>query len=94
MFNLELSDLLRKGNARYVTAKAQQSFLQRNVARLWIAASLCSMKEIATADSRSAIVADREPRVCFVSLLEIIRRPMPAHFGWNPTRIDGIRVDI
>ena len=45
-----------------VIAKAQQSLLQHNVARLRIGASFGAMMEIAAADLSSGLVAYREPR--------------------------------
>src|SRR4029450_1084583 len=94
LHSLFLPTLLGERNTCDVAAQAQQSLLQHNVARLRIGASLCAMMEIAAADLSSGLVAYREPRLCFVSLLQIIRRTRPTHFCRNPTGIDCVRVHI
>ena len=85
---------VRERNACDVSAKTQKSLLQHDVASLWIEAAICSMMEIATAYFRAAIVADRKPRLCFVSFLKIIRCPAATHSCRDPTGIDCVRENI
>jgi hypothetical protein len=45
-------------------------------------------------DLRGGIIADGKPGLGEVPQFEIVRRSGASHFGWYPTRINGIAQDI